>query len=281
MKRRVASILFLLFLSTAGWAQSQVLATSGNLQLTTAELEPALELLTFLSQEQLTPTERQSVVQESVEEFQGDPAGTLQSLSELKSAFALVKAQSDPMVLGDFRQQLLGDFHQMTLESQGEELPAFVKALNAHAPVVAYDPDTEVALTQKDLVACLLYMQQLGSMQGETYTEQDLIQAGQEVISGFQQIDPQTQKMLASGSLLISLYQSSTQKMTADQRNTLTTHYRTTMGGPPTTRGSGETEDGASQLLAKLSGDGTRRHEGLMKSLQETGESTDFWTVVK
>lgn len=281
MKRQLwATLLLLLFFTATSLAEEQVLAKSGNFQLTASELEPTLQLLSFLAQDPLSSSERQSVVQEMVEEFQDDPAETLQSLNDVRAAFSLIQGQNDPMMLGDFRQQLLGDFHKMALETAPDELTVFVKVLNHHAPVIAYDPNTEVALTQKDLVACLLYMQQLGSMQGESYTEQDLVNAGLEVVEGFQKIDAETQKMLASGSLLISLYENSTQKMTANQKNKLTTHYRTTMGGPPTTRNSGAVADGSSLLLSKLADDGARRHEGLMKSLQESGESTDFWTVI-
>lgn len=259
-----------------------MLASSGGYQLTAAQIDPALELLAFMMQEPLSSAERQRIVSESVAEFQGDPVSTLQSLGELQSALQLVQSKNDPMVLGEFRQKMLTEFYKMSTATPADQLPAFLTVLNSHAPVVAYDPTTEVALTQKDLVACLLYMQQLGSMQGESYSQEDLVAAGQQVIQGFSDIDPETQKMLASGALFISMYEGSTQKMTLEQKTNLTDHYRTTVGGPPVTRGGGDDEiDGASLLLSKLSNDGHRRHEGLMKSLEATGESTDYWTVAK
>lgn len=283
MRNRVLSILLVFLLSAACWGQGQVLASSGGYQLTMTQMEPALELLAFMTQEPLSPDERRQVITESVEEFQGEPASTLQSLAQLQSSLQLVQSKNDPMVLGEFRQKMLAEFYKMSQSTPANEMPAFLKVLNAHAPVVAYDPNTGVALTQKDLAACLLYMQQLGAMQGESYSEQDLLSAGQQVIEGFQNIDPETQKMLASGALYIALYQGNTQRMNLEQKSNLTSHYRTTMGGPPVTRGGGEPEeiDGAGQLLSKITNDGQRRNQTMMKSLQESGGSTDYWSVVK
>ena len=276
MKTRLLSSLLLLLLALPAWAQ--VLSTSGGYQLTSNDIEPALKLLTFLVQEDLSEYERNRVIQESVDEFQSDPSGTLQRLRELASSVQLVHSKNDPLVLGEFRQRMLSEFYRMTQSTPENEMPAFLSILNRRAPVVAYDPNTDVALTEKDLIACLNYMQKMNALQGENVSNQDLLLAGQEVIDSFTQIDPETQKMLASGTLLISLYQGNMNRMSSQQQNEVKSHYRTTVGGPPTgtTRGPEQPE-----IVKTLAQSGLRNHEGMMESLRESGGTTNYWDVVE
>ena len=278
MRTRFILGLLLFFLVAPAWGQNQVYATVDGYRLTTYDIDPAFQLLSFLTQEELSDTERGRILQESVEEFQGDPSGTLQSLRELSSSMQLVHSKNDPLVLGEFRQRMLSEFYRMTQSTPDNEMPAFLSILNRRAPVVAYDPSTDVALTEKDLLSCLAYMQKMSALKGENLSDNELLEAGQEVIDSFDQIDLETQKMLASGSLLISMYEGNVNRMSEQQQSEMQNHYRTTVGGPPkgTTRGPEQAE-----IVTRLTESGLRNHEGLMESLKESGGSTDYWDVVK
>jgi hypothetical protein len=281
MTTRLFPLFLLLTLALPCLGQDRVLATSQGYQLTQSSLQPALQLLTFLIQGELTPQESQAVIDESVAEFQGGPAELMQSLQDITDAVQLVESKNDPLVLGDFRQKLIAEFYKTSSTTPANEKSAFIKILEARAPIVAYDPKTGVVLTQNDLVACLAYMGKLSMMEGEEVTEQDLVEAAEEVITGFSQIDPETQKLLASGTILVNLYDSNIQQMSPQQKTTLTSHYRQTVGGPPklTTRGSAEPPK--PNALQALSSNGLRNHEAMMKSLDDSGGSSQYWSTVK
>ena len=280
MKSRVFPLFLLLLLLLPGSAQDRVYADVNGLQLRATTLEPAMDLLEFLMQGKLTYQERQAIIDESVEEFQTGPEEVLQSMKELSAALQLVQSQNDPSVLGEFRQQMLWEFHQMTQATPANEMPAYLKILNDRAPVVAFDTKTKVALTQQDLVKALLYMQKLAEAKGEDWSDEDVLGAAKEVLETFTQLEPDMQKLLASGTLLETLYSRNMTSMTTQQKSNVTSHYRQTVGGPPqniTTRGP-EVERTTDQLL---SASGPMESKAMLESLKQAGGDTDYWSAVK
>jgi len=257
--------------------QNRVLATSQGYELTTQDLQPVVQLLSFLIQGELTPQEIRSLQQEAVIEFRSGPVELMQSFAEIRAAVQTVVSKNDPLILGDFRQQLIGEFYK-TSQSDPQQASAFLRILNQRAPVVAYDAHTGVALTQQDLVACLGYLRQLSVEDGDQVSDQDVMDAAKQVITGFSKIDPETQKMLASGTILVSLYDSNIQKLSSQQKTQLTSHYRQTVGGPPTAIRTRGPEPSA---FDKLSRSGLENHAVMMKSLEDVGGSTQYWSAVK
>lgn len=280
MKTRVISLFFLLGLVLQAGAQDRVLSHIHGYELRMSTLEPAIELLEFLVQGKVSFQEKQLIVRESIEEFETGPEELLQSMNELQAALQLVRSKNDPTVLGEFRQQMLAEFHIMSQSMPANEMPAYLNILNEKAPVVAFDPNTKVALTQQDLVSALLYMRKLGAMKGENWSDEELIDAAKEVLGTFQQIEPDMQKLLASGTLLESLYSANMNRMSSQQKVNVTNHYRQTVGGPPSqsivTRGS-EAEPSAYQRLSRS---GPDENKALLNSLKSAGGETDYWKAV-
>jgi hypothetical protein len=285
-KTPFAVLFFLFCLLSPVPAQNQVIATSQGYQLTENDLRPALELLVFLAQSDLTQSEIEYIVGEAIEEFQASPTPLLESLQELNQVLSGAELTNDPLVLGELRQKLIAEFYKMAQATPAGEMPAYMAVLFRKAPVVAYDPQTEVALTKPDLEASVAFLKLLNDYDEEKkLSPQEMSMAGPELVSGFNQLDADVQKLLASGTILNTILQSNLKTMTPEQRNNVTSHYRTTTGGPPTrTRGGGEKvpdprvaprmEPGQS-----LSSEGLSKTRSMMESLKASGGSDDYWKM--
>lgn len=279
MKTLLVVLSLVLICLTPVSAQSAVLARSGGYELTRNDLEPALELLKFLAQAPLSQTDIQAVINESVADFQTGPQQLKTALSDLQKVYGAAQATTDPLQLGDFRQKVIGELYLSVKDLPANEVPDYVKILLTKAPVVAYDTNTKVVLTRPDLNACLRYMQQMNEFKGTMLSPNDLNTAAQEVIAGFSQIDPQTQKLLASGTVLMGVYKANFSNFSEEQKGATKSHFRDTVGGPPSNvrvRGPAEPEP---TLTAKLASDGLNFHHALMKSLQKEGGSDNYWSL--
>jgi hypothetical protein len=270
-KSPIVVLIFLFSLLSPMMAQNQAIATSQGYQLTVNDLRPALELLVFLAQSDLTEPEIQYIVGEAVEEFHAGPAELLQSLNELNQVISDAEATQDPLILGEVRQQLIAEFYKIAQDTPRDEMPAYISVLFRKAPIVAWDPQTEVALTRPDLNASVAFLETLNREQGGDITPAEMATAGDELVSGFTTLDADTQKLLASGTILNTILETNLKTMSPEQRTNLTSHYRTTTGGPPTrTRGGGE---------PKAAENITKDTRSMMESLKATGGSDDYWKM--
>lgn len=278
MKTNIAliAVVLLLLLGTTAPAQNRVIATSQGYQLTDGDLRPVLELVVFLAQSQLTESEIQSIAGEAVEEFNSGPVPLLESLGELNQILLNAEATNDPMLLGELRQKLIAHFYQVYQSTPSNEMPAFLKILFQKAPVVAYDPSTNVALTRPDLEASVALLTVMNQYEENRIPADQMAMAGQELIRGFSELDAETQKLIASGTILNTILESNLQTMSPQQKTNVTSHYRTTTGGPPTrtTRGGGGNE-----TVQRLSESGIRNTSSLMESLKASGGSDDYWKM--
>lgn len=279
MKTKFAFIVavLLLVLGMPAPAQNRVIANSQGYQLTEEDLRPALELLVFLAQSNLTEAEIQYIAGEAIQEFQATPAALLESLQDLSRTIRNAEATNDPLVLGEVRQQLIAELYKWQQSSSPEEVPAYIKVLFRKAPVVAYDPQTNVALTQPDLDASVAFLRTLNQYQENQIPPDQMALAGQELVNGFSDLDADTQKLLASGTILNTILDANLKTMSPQQRTNFTSHYRTTTGGPPTrTRGG---EEAPTEAARNSPSQGLKNTRSLMDSLKASGGSDDYWKM--
>ena len=279
MKNLLVLFSLALICLTPATAQGLVLARAGGYELTRNDLEPALELLKFLAQAPLSQTDIQAVINESIADFRTGPQELKTALNDLQKVYGAAQTTTDPLQLGDFRQKVIGELYLSVKDLPPHEIPDYVKILLTKAPVVAYDNNTKVVLTRPDLNACLRYMQQMNEFKGTALSQQDLNTAAQEVIAGFTQIDAETQKLLASGTVLLGVYKANFSQFSEEQKGATKSHFRDTVGGPPSNvrvRGPVEPEP---TLTAALSTDGLDFHQALMKSIQSQGGSENYWSL--
>lgn len=274
--KRLLLFLVLFFVSTCpALSQDPTLAASEGYELKQSHLMPALELLVFLAQSDLEEQEALSILEEAEAEFMDGPAAFIQSMTDLRSAMDKAKTIQDPTILGQFRQQLITEFYKMA-QSPENANSAYISTLFKKAPVVAYDPQTGVALTQPDLMASLVYLQALNAQGGTQIPDEQMLMAGEEIKSGFSQLDAETQQLMASGTILLTVFQGNMQSMSQEQQANVTSHYRTTVGGPPRlTRG----ENPEKTAMESLTVEGSKNSSSMLSSIKAAGGSEDYWNT--
>lgn len=239
-----AVLLLMGLVSGIGLAQNRVLATQGGYQLTEADLVSSVELLHFLIQGQLTQDELAYLAQHSAAEFQKNPAQFLNTTRQLTNMINQLKASNNPMATAQVRLQVLGEAAAFVQNRPYQEWPASYQLLFKRAPVVAYDPNSKMVLTQQDLAATLHYMGQAYINQGQNVTQQDLEQAALQIGDNFRNLDQNSQFVLGSGTLMLRLYQQYPQMLAGSTQQNYNQGYsqgynqgRTTTGGPATNGG--------------------------------------------
>lgn len=265
------SLTLLVCLGSLSLAQNSVLATQQGRQLTAGQLQPAFDVLTFLAQSDLNPSERHLITNEFVAEFQADPKSALEGFQAFADIKTMIQSTADPAELGLLRQKLLAGFYQEA-QSSGDVQPDFYRILFEKAPIVAYDGETGIVLTQPDLLAGLVFLQKVSAFEGTQFTDQELEQAGAEALTGFTDLDLETQQVLASGTIYLSYLQSNLQNMNQVQKTNVTNHYRTTIGGPP-----GNTRAPKESAFAALTRLGPENQKALTESITLAGGSSDYW----
>jgi hypothetical protein len=234
----LVSVFMLLGLVTGmGSAQNQVLAQHGGYQLTDADLAPSVEFLNFLIQGELTQDELVYLVQHSAHEFQKNPAEFLNTTQQIAYAVNQLKALNDPVQAAGIRQQTLNQAAAFVNNTPQHEWPASYQLLFKRAPVVAYDTNTGMVLTQQDLVATVQYMAQAYINQGYSVSQQDMEQTAVQIAGNFSGLDQNSQMVLGSGTIMLQIYQQYPQLLASSTQPGYNQSYNynqaTTTGGPP------------------------------------------------
>ena len=274
--------LLALTLSFPVQAQDQILAQSQGYQLKQSDLLPAFNLLAFLVQGQLSTQELNYLTQASISEFQANPTGFLTEIQELNQSVMQAQTVSDPLKLGEFRYKLIGGFYGAAQKVPANQIPPYLQVLFRRAPVVAYDANTQVALTQLDLVAALTYLQELYALQGQQISPQMLQNWAQQIAGGFTQLPPQMQNFLASGNIVLSIYRANVARMNQQQQQTMAQQY-TQQAQPyqPATTAAGKAmENWHNQQTMNIMQDMMNsNHVTMMNVIENMGGSDNYWTL--
>lgn len=264
-------LLISLMVSGPGWAQNQVLARHGSYQLTQADLASTVELLNFLTQDQLTQNELVYLAQHSVHDFQKAPAQFLSTTQQLTAMINQLKASNDPMKAAHVRLKVLGEARAFVQNRPYQEWPATYQLLFQKAPIVAYDSNSKMVLTRQDLAATLKYLGQAYVNQGQTVTQKDFEQAATQLATNFANLDLKSQFILGSGTILLQLYQRHPQ-MLASASN----QQRNSTGGPPSNSRAGYTSSYEAsrhravnqQIMTNLYNNMNQNHATMMNYLE-------------
>lgn len=286
MKKHLLTGLMLLLIGSPSWAQDQLLATSQGYQLKQSDLVPAISFLNFLIQGQVTQQELNYLLQMSVTEFQADPAAYLTQIQGFNQSIARAQGIADPIKLGEFRQKVIGEFFGAAQKVPANQLPAYLQVLFRHVPVVAFDSNTKVALTQLDLQASLLYVKELYALQGQQVSPQALEVWAQQLVAGFSQLDAATQNFLASGNIVLSIYRANVARMNQQQQQAMANQYSQQMtannqGYTPSTSAAGKAMENwhNQQTFNIMQNMQNQSHVTMMNVIENMGGSDNYWTL--
>lgn len=282
MRIRVFAALLALSMAVPAVAQDQVLAAGQGYQLRQSDLMPAFSLLAFLVQGQLTPQEVNYLTQASITQFQQNPAAFLGEIRGLNQSISQAQMLTDPLKLGEFRHQVIGEFYGTAQKVPANQIPPYFQVLFRRVPVVAFDPKTRVALTQLDLMASLTYLQELYALQGQQIGPQVLQAWAQQIAAGFGQLPRDTQNFIASGNIVLSIYRANVARMNQQQQQTMAQQY-TQQAQPyrPATTAAGKSmENWHNQQTFNIMQDMINsNHVTMMNVIENMGGSDNYWTL--
>jgi hypothetical protein len=288
MKLKIVTLL-LVFLATAssGLAQDRMLGQSQGYQLNESHLVPSVGLLNFLIQGQVSQQELQYLVQACVQEFQTNPPAFMQGLQGLNNSIAQAQNINDPMMLAEFRQKLLGEFYGAASQLPANQIPPYIQILFQRVPVVAYDANRKVVLTQTDLQAAMLYVQELHAYQGQNVTMEQLNTMAYQLSNNFSQLDAQNQTMLANGSLVLAIFRANVAQMNQAQlQQNYQQNYQQAYNSAPAYSSSGNSaaaqqmDNWHNQQTMKIYQDTmNQNHVTMMNVINNMGGSDDYWTL--
>lgn len=288
VKRFILMLVLALVSFNPAVAQDNVLANSQGYQLRESHLVPTLQFLNFLVQDQINQQELTYLVQSSVQQFQQNPQGFLTELQTMNQSIARAQTIQDPLMLGEFRQKVIGEFYAASQQVPANQIPPLLQVLFRRMPVVAYDPNTKAALTQSDLQCAMHYLKELYQYQGQAIPDQTLIQMGNSLAQNFTQLDPKTQNFLASGGIVLTIFRTNVARMNQAQQQSLAQSYQQQQAAysqPSTSGGSTSVaakqwENWHNQQSFKIMQDTmNQNHVTMMNVIENMGGSDNYWTL--
>lgn len=133
------------------------LATAGGQTLTDGHVQVGVQFINFLAGSTIKPAEETELKNDIIRLFNADPRGEIEEIREINSSMQGAYRLTDPLKIAAVRNRLLGELHQASLSLPSSEVPAAIKILRRYIKVVAFDPATRLALTDKDLNATVAF----------------------------------------------------------------------------------------------------------------------------
>ncbi len=153
-----------------------VLASSGGYNYTEGHFNKALRFLEFLLGTQITETEKQQGLKESIDEFHKHPQQSLQEVNEVDMQMQQLYQLTNPVQIALARSSMLSQLFQAA--QYMEEKPLMIRLMDKYTPMLANDPQNMLVFTESDFQGYLkinkLYAKALG--QKLQYSEQEIQQ---------------------------------------------------------------------------------------------------------
>lgn len=282
MKRVLVTLLLALVTLVPCSAQDSVLSQSQGYQLNESHLVPGISFLNFLIQDQVTQQELSYLVQSSIQQFQANPAVFMQEIQGLNQSVMQAQAIRDPMMLAEFRQKVLAEFYGAATQVPANQIPPYLQILFKRVPVVAYDAQRKVVLTQPDLQAAMAYVQELHAYQGQNVPMETLNQMAYQLSSNFTQLDSQSQILLSNGTLVLAIFRANVQRMNQAQQQAMAQNYQQTQAYSNTgsSVATKQWENWHNQQALNIYQETmNQNHVTMMNVINNMGGSDDYWTL--
>ena len=134
-----------------------VLATSNSYSYTEGHFNKALRFLEFILGTQITETEKQQGLQESISEFKVNPAQSLSEVEEVDLQMQQLYQLTDPVQIALARSALLSQLYAAA--QYMNELPLMIKLMNKYTPGLAIDVENMLVFTEPDFQGYLQMLQ--------------------------------------------------------------------------------------------------------------------------
>ena len=183
MTKKLSLILSLLILSLllsfpiSNFSQNsntRNLVVKGNYALTEGHVQFYVKLLQFVVGQKIKKSEVSSLRTQAISEFNKNPQAFFTELNQFYSLMNKLYQQTDPIKIANGRMFFIGQFYKITQATPAKNLPPLIKISNRYIKVLHYNPQTQIALTDKDIKAVLEYIdfsRRLNGYAGLSYAE--------------------------------------------------------------------------------------------------------------
>lgn len=162
-----------------------VLATADGYEYTTKHFEKELQFLEFILGTEITESEKQEGMEESISSFKKDPDYSLQEIKSIDEQMQQVYQLTDPYQIAIVRSAFISQLY-MIFEQMNEET-FFSKVLNKYVPVLIYDQENMLAFTEQDFQGYLTMLQLNSLATGiqYSYSEKEIQQFREALVQQF------------------------------------------------------------------------------------------------
>ncbi len=203
------------------------LAEKGNYALTEQHDQFYVNLVQFVVGENIKKSEVGEIRTQAINEFNTNPQAFFTELNQFYTFMSQLYKQTDPLKIANGRMFFIGQFYKVTQATAKKDLPPLVKVSNRYIKVLHYNPQTQIALTNKDIEAVLNYLdfnRQLSGYAGLSYAEKRTFK--QHIPNYFSQLPAQQQAVFVIMPIVWKIMEGQWGRLTLQQKQQVVAQHR-------------------------------------------------------
>lgn len=216
------------------------LATQGAFSLQISHFQDALFLIRFIIGGPVKNQEISELKTKLIQEFHQAPAEMIRQLDSIGQSMNRVRQASNPLLIGLARQELFAALYTATRSMKEEQKPLIIQIINRYIRVLAFDPASNLILTDRDADSMIHWLTFTGELTGAqtamSHENQEHIR--RELAQNFLAMTPEHKKLMTSASLIWLVLDTNWKKMSPTQKQQFKTSFaqqwrQNTMPHPP------------------------------------------------
>ncbi len=282
---------------------SRVIAEKGKYKLTHGHLRSGIDLTQFIIGLKIKDKEVRELKQKLVEEFNSMPAQVMGQLESIGQSMDKVHNATDPVKIGQVRQQIFAALYKLTRHMNEEQKPLMIRVINRYIKVLAYDEANNLILTNRDVDGYINYMAFNSELAGQKILVTNVVRnsVAQQLVGNFASMPLSQKQMLSSASLIWQLTEWNWKRLNNNQkmqyinayRNQISKNFRQTPQGagygqqytpPKNTSGKSisqmRAEFNAKQnMFTMMQNMNTNSHALSLNIIENIGGTGNYWEV--
>ncbi|RLD60260.1 MAG: hypothetical protein DRJ05_05010 [Bacteroidetes bacterium] len=195
-----------------------VLATSNAYNYTEGHFNKALRFLEFILGTQISESEKQQGLKESIAEFNMAPLQSIQQVEQVDLQMQQLYQLTDPVQIALARSMML--YQLFAASSNMQEIPFMIQLMNKYTPMLAYDSDNMLVFTEPDFQGYLKMAQLNAQATGQNlqYSEEEVQQLRAYLSEQFNFISLEQKQSMCTMAVMAEYSTASYNQMPAEQQ---------------------------------------------------------------
>ena len=282
----------------------KMLAQKNDYTLSDSHFNAGLGILQFIIGQKVQPSEAEELRNKVIEEFRQAPAEVIGQLTLMGRSLQRVRSATDPVRIGLVRQELFAALYKATMNFKEKDKPLMIQVMNRYIKVLAFDPDNNLLLTDKDVDGMLNYITFNSELMGQKDPLTDIVRRSvrSDLIKRFPSMPLEQKRLLCTASLTWELLQTNWNRLTPAQKQQYKQDYFSKIGqntqsyrtykqiydsGPKNKSGSGKStsdmirEQRAKQHMMQMMNEmNMNTHATSLNIIENIGGTGNYWSVV-